>query len=151
MAEKDFGLKGGINPDKDSVSFQELSLDGRTYFTASRSLNEFDLVSVVAAPKDLLLEDLDDTMKSYLLLLALTVLAALSISLIISRAITRPIDKMIYYIDRISTGEVKSLPPGRYVLRVRKCGGPAKIPGGAGDHQGKHHQPLRQKDRADQG
>ena len=111
MAEKDFGLKGGINPDKDSVSFQELSLDGRTYFTASRSLNEFDLVSVVAAPKDLLLEDLDDTMKSYLLLLALTVLAALSISLIISRAITRPIDKMIYYIDRISTGEVKSLPP----------------------------------------
>lgn len=111
MDAKNSNLKTGINPAKDSVSFQELFLDNRTYFAAARSLEEFGLVSVVAAPKDLLLEDLNDTMKSYLLLLAFIVLAALFISLIISRAITHPIDKMIYYIDRISTGQEKNLPP----------------------------------------
>lgn len=111
MDAKNIDLKAGIHPNKDSVSFQELSLDNRTYFAAARSLDEFGLVSVVAAPKDLLFEDLDDTMKSYLLLLAFIVLTALLVSLIISRAITRPIDKMIYYIDRISTGQEKNLPP----------------------------------------
>lgn len=110
IAEK-IDLRAGINLDKGSVSFQELSLDNRAYFAAARSLDEFGLVSVVAAPKDLLLADLDDAMKSYLLLLALTVVAALLISLVISQAITRPIDKMIYYINRISTGQEKNLPP----------------------------------------
>lgn len=111
MAAENINLKAEIHLDKDSVSFQELSLDNRTYFAAARSLDEFGLVSVVAAPKDLLLADLDDTMKSYLLLLTLTVAAALLISLVISQAITRPIDKMIYYINRISTGQEKNLPP----------------------------------------
>ena len=111
MMAENINLKAEINPGRDSVSFQELSLDNRTYFAAGRSLDEFGLVSVVAAPKDLLLADLDDTMKSYLLLLALTVVAALLISLVISQAITRPIDKMIYYINRISTGQEKNLPP----------------------------------------
>ena len=111
MTANNIDLKAGIHPAKDSVSFQELSLDSRAYFAAARSLDEFGLVSVVAAPKDLLLEDLNDTMKSYLLLLAFIVLSALLISLIISRAITHPIDKMIYYIDRISTGQEKNLPP----------------------------------------
>ncbi len=111
MTMENINLKTRIDLEQDGVSFQELSLNDRAYFAAARSLDAFDLISVVAAPKDLLLEDLDDTMKHYLLLLALTVLGALFISLVISRTITRPIDKMIYYIDRISTGQEKSLPP----------------------------------------
>lgn len=107
---ENINLKTRIDLEQDGVSFQELSLNDRAYFAAARSLDAFDLISVVAAPKDLLLADLDDTMKHYLLLLALTVLGALFISLVISRTITRPIDKMIYYIDRISTGQEKSLP-----------------------------------------
>lgn len=111
MESKGVSLKAQIDLESDSISFQELLLDGRPYFVAARSLNEFGLVSAVAAPKDLLTKDLNGTLKSYLLLLAATVFIALFAAISISRAITRPIDRMIYYIDRISKGEEKSLPP----------------------------------------
>ena len=102
-----------INSENDgtSVSFQELLLGDDEYFVAAQHLSGIGLTSSVAAPKDLLLEDLDKTLTSYLVLLFCTIFVALFTAIVISQAITRPIDKMIDHINRISQGEQSSLPP----------------------------------------
>lgn len=93
------------------ITFQELSLCENDYFIAAQNLSKVGLTSAVCAPKDLLFKDLEDILQSYLILLAFTVLVALFAAIVISRAITRPIDKMIYQIDQISNGKQTSLPP----------------------------------------
>ncbi len=47
--------------------FKEQSFGGRDYFMASQSLERLGLTSAVAAPKDLLLENPEQHLKSYLL------------------------------------------------------------------------------------
>lgn len=93
------------------VSFEEVPLCGRQYFISSQNLNKIPLSSAVIAPKSVLFKDLNDTLKTYLLLMASTVFLALFTAIIISRAITRPIDRMIYHINQISEGRLKELPP----------------------------------------
>lgn len=97
--------------DNTSVNFQMLDLCGREYFAAAQNLEEIGFTSAAAAPKDLLFEDLNNTLSSYLLLLACTIFIALFAAIVVSRAITRPIDKMIEHINQISRGEQASLPP----------------------------------------
>ncbi len=65
------------------------------------------------APKRILFQDLNSTLKTYLLLLVCTVLIALLTAVIISRAVTRPIDNMVSHINQISNGEPARLPPMR--------------------------------------
>ncbi len=71
---------------------------------ASQSLERLGLTSAVAAPKDLLLENLNSTLKSYLLVTLAVALLSLMAAFIISRAVTRPIDTMIFHINEISKG-----------------------------------------------
>ncbi len=94
-----------------SVSFEEVTLRGRQYFISAQKLNKIPLSSAVIAPKSVLFKDLNDTLKTYLIIMASTVFLALFTAIIISRAITRPIDRMIYHIDQISEGNLKELPP----------------------------------------
>ena len=96
-----------------SVSFREEVLSGESYFAASKRLERLSLTSAVVAPKNLLLEDLNHTLKTYLLLLVFTVLTALTASVIISRMITSPVKRMIYHINQISAGTSSELPPMR--------------------------------------
>lgn len=93
-----------------SISFREEILGGETYFAASEKLAHLGLTSAVVAPKNLLLEDLNNTLKSYLLLLVLTIFIALAAAIIISRMITSPVKRMIYHINQISAGTSSSLP-----------------------------------------
>lgn len=65
----------------------------------------------MVAPKELLLENLNSTLKSYLLVTLAVALIALFAAFIISRAVTRPIDTMILLINEISKGNRSSLPP----------------------------------------
>lgn len=95
----------------DSLPFEEVSLHGRQYFISSQRLSKIHLSSSVIAPKSVLFKDLNDTLKTYFLIMAGTVFLALFTAIIISRAITRPIDRMIYHINQISEGNIKELPP----------------------------------------
>lgn len=94
-----------------SLSFREETLDGEQYFVASERLSTPGLTSAVVAPKNLLLKDLNSTMKTYLLFLILTVFIALAAAVAISHIITAPIKRMIYHINRISDGTSRALPP----------------------------------------
>lgn len=95
------------------VSFREEVLCGESYFAASKRLERLRITSAVVAPKNLLLKDLNHTLKTYLFLLVLTVLTALAASIIISRMITSPVRRMIYHINQISDGTSSELPPMR--------------------------------------
>ena len=92
-----------------AFSFREEMLDKQNYFVASEKLSNLGLTSAVVAPKNILLKDLNDTLKTYLLFLILTVFAALAVSLAISRMITAP--RMVYHINQISAGTSSALPP----------------------------------------
>lgn len=97
--------------DIQDTSFREVTAGGSGYFVAARTLKKLGLTAAVAAPRDPLLKDLNSILKSYLLLLAGTVLMALAAAIIISRAITRPIEKMVFQINEISSGRQNTLPP----------------------------------------
>lgn len=93
------------------LSLQTAFLDDTEYFIASQKLSEPDFTFSVAAPKSLIFADLNSILKSYFLLLIGIVLIALFTAIAISRAITRPIDKMIYNINQISEKKQTTLPP----------------------------------------
>lgn len=96
---------------KNSVSFDEVHFQNRSYFAASQSVGQLNLTSAVVAPKDILLQNLNSILKSYLLILFAIMIAALAAAVIISRAVTRPIDTMILHINEISEGNRDTLPP----------------------------------------
>lgn len=104
-------LQSQLSLKRNQVTFQELKLSGEDYFIAARQLNELTLTSAVAAPEKLLFQDLNNTLKSYLVLLILIFFSALAAAVILSRAITRPIDRMVFHINEISNGAQTTLPP----------------------------------------
>lgn len=88
----------------------EIDADGQSYLTAAEKLPNLDLTSVVAAPKNQVLEKLNDTLRTYILVLAVIVMLVLCISIILSRAVTRPIGNMIFQINKIAEGKKDRLP-----------------------------------------
>lgn len=98
-------------PADSDISFREETLSGERYFAASKRLARPDITSAVVAPENLLFQDLNHTLETYLLLLVLTVLTALVFSILISRMITSPVRRMIYHINQISAGTSSALPP----------------------------------------
>lgn len=104
-------LKDLLTLPNTGITFQEQKLSGEPYYIAAQKLDELNLISAAVAPKELMLQDLNATLKSYLLLLCVTILVALSSAIIISRAVTKPISKMVYHINEISNGSQEALPP----------------------------------------
>ena len=84
--------------------------------------NDWDLPPQWSAPKELLLENLNSTLKSYLLVTLAVALIALFAAFIISRAVTRPIDTMILLINEISKGNRSSLPPESFSQEFQVSG-----------------------------
>lgn len=111
MKEQGTKLASLPAPADPNVSFREETLNGERYFAASKRLARPEITSAVVAPKNLLLQDLNHTLETYLLLLVLTVLTALVFSILISRMITSPVRRMIYHINQISAGTSSALPP----------------------------------------
>lgn len=104
-------LKKINNHQEKELSFQTSFLNGKEYFIASQKLPKIGLTSNVVAPKSLIFADLNDTLTSYLLLLVAIIFLALCAAIIISRTITKPIDRMIYNINQISEGRQHIFPP----------------------------------------
>lgn len=104
-------LHSNLSLKNNQVTFQELHLSGEDYFLAARRLGELNLTFAVAAPEKLLFQDLNNTLKSYLVLLILIFFTAIAAAVILSQVITRPIDRMIFHINEISNGAQTTLPP----------------------------------------
>ena len=96
-----------------AVNFQEISLNQKPYFIVARTLSLVNLTLAVCAPKNILYKDLNTTLHSYLLFLFLILIAAMFISLIMSRTITLPVQKMVFHINQIASGKQTTLPPMR--------------------------------------
>lgn len=111
MQEQGEQLLMQIEPQDSTVSFQELTLMEEPYFVAAQELQGLQVTSAVAAPKQLMMKDLNHTLTSYLLLMSVIVFIALTAAVILSRTVTRPINKMTFHINEISQGRQDSLPP----------------------------------------
>lgn len=99
-----------LSPQSTSISFQEMKLDQEEHFVAAQSIRKLGLVTAVAAPKNLLLRDLNRTLKSYLIVMLAILAAALAAAVIISRIVTRPVEAMIGQINAIAQGNLRSMP-----------------------------------------
>lgn len=93
------------------VGLLELTFSDANYFVASSKMSLANIISIVAAPKALIFEELNSTLLSYLLVLCAIVAAALMVSIFLSHAVTRPIDRMISHVKQISMGSRKKMPP----------------------------------------
>lgn len=85
--------------------FQEIKL-GQTYYMASRKLGYGGITSAVAVPKAYLMRELNEVLHTFLYIFVIIISITLLFTVILSHAITAPIEKMILHIkgvaDRVS-------------------------------------------------
>ena len=84
-------ISGKLDFLNNETYLEEIDAGGQSYLTAAEKLPNLDMTSVVAAPRNQVLEKLNDTLRTYMLVLAVIVTLVLCISIIISRAVTRPV------------------------------------------------------------
>lgn len=88
----------------------EVTINEEPYLVAANTLSDWNITSCVAAPKAELYRNLNATLKSYLWVLMGILAAAVLFSITLSRMIVRPVQKMIYHINRITGQETTQLP-----------------------------------------
>lgn len=115
LSDRDSGdlaasLSGMLTARASSPAFRELKLDGTSYFTAAGRVSSCRLNTLVAAPKQNLFADLNNTLKSYLWFLAAVLLCTVIFSLLIAETVSRPIDRMISYVKGITSGTASAMP-----------------------------------------
>lgn len=93
---------------------QEVMLAGTPFLFAKKTLTTADIYSIVAAPKEHLFENLNKVLADYLLIIALLIAVAFFLTILVSRLITNPIEKMIVSVKKISKGEKAELPKSMY-------------------------------------
>ena len=82
------------------------------YLMVSEKLDNLNLFTVVVAPKQELQQKLNMALRTYLIVIFAVILAALSVTYILSKAVTRPVMRMIEYVNRIGEGHYEeSIPP----------------------------------------
>lgn len=95
--------------------FEEVKINQTEYFMASREMDNKGMTSIVIVPKDYLFMELHKTQNSFLILFCIMILITILFSIGVSRFITRPIEKMITYVKKISKGEYHvTMPEGLY-------------------------------------
>ena len=87
---------------RERAGFQENTLRGTDYFIASQKTGYADLVSVVAAPRQNLLRDMRKTLRVFIVLYLVMMLASLVFTTLISVSVTSPIKKMTAYVRAVS-------------------------------------------------
>lgn len=95
-------IAGMVNLSRGQPGFQEKKLGAVDYFIASRKTGFADLVSVVAAPKQYLLRDMNKTLWVFIALYVATMLISLVLTSLLSYSITSPITKMTAYVRAVS-------------------------------------------------
>lgn len=91
---------------------EEVSAGGQDYLAASTRVANTDITSMVIAPKNQMVEQLNQTLRIYWLVLLACAGAAILTSLSISGAISTPIRHMISHINMIAKGSRETpMPP----------------------------------------
>lgn len=85
--------------------FDELSVGGQDYLAASTKVANTDIVSMVIAPKNQMVMQLNQTLRVYWIVLLASVGAAIIISLSLSGAIIKPVRHMIRHMNLIARGD----------------------------------------------
>lgn len=85
--------------------FDELSAGGQDYLAASTKVANTDIVSMVIAPKNQMVMQLNQTLRVYWIVLLASVGAAIIISLSLSGAIIKPVRHMIRHMNLIARGD----------------------------------------------
>lgn len=89
-----------------------LTAGGQEYLAASMLVPNTDLTSMVIAPKNQMLEELNRTLRVYWLVLLACCGAAILISFVIGNAIITPVRHMIAHINKIAKGHHEApMPP----------------------------------------
>lgn len=89
-------------------------IDMNNYLAVSEKLRNLDLSAVVVAPKQELLQKLDASLRTYLLVMLTITFLVLLISFALSKVISYPVMRMIRYVNRISEGHYEeTIPPDR--------------------------------------
>lgn len=93
------------------IILDEVTLDDMDYFIASKQLETSNVTSVVTVSKEHIFLDLNNTLKNYLTILLIIMVCTILFTASLSRTITRPIEKMIDYIRKVSKGSTKEAMP----------------------------------------
>lgn len=98
--------------DGNNIFPEEVSAGGQDYLAASTRVANTDITSMVIAPKNQMVAQLNHTLRVYWLVLLACAGAAILISLSISGAISTPIRHMIGHINKIAKGNRETpMPP----------------------------------------
>lgn len=89
----------------------ELDIEKEAYFVAAEKISNTNLVSFVAAPTAQLTESLQMVLRPFIFFLCVLTAAAVFLSIMISRAVTQPINKMIGHVKEIAGGKKGEMPP----------------------------------------
>lgn len=92
------------SPGSQNAALSTVSVGGQEYLSASMPVANTDLTSMVIAPRNQLLNQLNQTLRVYWLVLLSCCGIAILISLAISGAIITPIRHMIAHINKIAKG-----------------------------------------------
>ena len=87
---------------KGNSGFKESTFHGKDYFIASQNVDYTNLVSVVAAPKEYLLYDMNTTLHTFIFLYVIIILISLVVITLLSYVVTNPLNKMIAYVRTVS-------------------------------------------------
>lgn len=94
------------------LALKTLTAGGQEYLSASMMVANTDLTSMVVAPKNQMLDELNRTLRVYWLVLLACCGAAILISFAIGSAITTPVRHMITHINKIAKGKHETpMPP----------------------------------------
>lgn len=85
--------------------FKTLRLDGTNYFMASQQIDEGAITSAVAVPENYLLAELNQILRSFLIIFLVIISITLGFTVLLSHLITAPIEKMIQHIKFIADGK----------------------------------------------
>ena len=87
---------------KEYPGFQEINNKGKNYFIASQEIDYANLVSVVAAPKERILYDMNRTLRDFFIIFFAIILVSLILITLLSYTVTNPVKKMITYVRTVS-------------------------------------------------
>lgn len=96
---------------KGETSFSEIRLGETDYYMASRYMESGGWTSVAAVPVDYLMGELNHILADYLKIFTVIISITLVFTVVLSRAITAPIGKMIRYIKAVADGEQLGVTP----------------------------------------
>ncbi|MGN0364561.1 MAG: sensor histidine kinase [Suilimivivens sp.] len=86
-------------------------IEDSNYFTVSETLRKLDLSAVVVAPRDELMEKLNSSLQVYLIMMLIIIIFVLVITFALSKAITHPITRIKFYVNRIAEGHYDEIIP----------------------------------------